>query len=64
MAQANLVRSPLIPVVEDNVVVLDVLDEARSDGISQGSWIRLRNSRREGHLLLGCPSCSHSAQEG
>ena len=26
--------------------------------------MRLHNSRRDGHLLVGCPSFSHSAQGG
>jgi hypothetical protein len=64
MAQANLVHNPLLHVVEDTVVVLDVLGEVASDVISRGSWIRLHNSGREGHLLVGCPYLSHSAQEG
>ena len=64
MAQANLVRSHLLHVVEDVVVVLDVLGEVASNAIDRGSWIRLHNSRREGHLLVGCPSLSHSVQGG
>jgi hypothetical protein len=64
MAQANLVRNPLLPVVEDVVVVLDMLGEAVSNVVARGSWIRLRNSGRVGHLLVGCPSLSHSAQGG
>jgi hypothetical protein len=55
---ANLVHIPLLPVVGDVVVVLGVLGEATSDVVSRGSWIRLRNSGREGHLLVGCPSLS------
>jgi hypothetical protein len=64
MAQADLVFNPLLPVVEDVVVVLDVLGEVASDVIAQGTWIRLCNSGREGHLLMGCPSLSHSVQGG
>jgi hypothetical protein len=64
MAQANLVHNPLLPVVGDVVVVLGVLGEATSDVVARGSWIRLRNSGREGHLLVGCPSLSQSAQGG
>jgi hypothetical protein len=64
MVQANLVRSPLLPVVEDVVVVLYVLGEMVSDVVSQGSWIRLRNLGRVGHILVGCPSLSHSVQGG
>ena len=64
MAQANLVCNPLLPVVGDTVVVLDVLDEMTSDVVARGSWIRLHNSGRVGHLLVGCPSLSHNAQGG
>jgi hypothetical protein len=64
MAYMNLVHSPLLPAVGDVLVVLGVLDEALSDVLARGSWIRLRNSGREGHLLVGCPSLSHSAQGG
>jgi hypothetical protein len=64
MEQANLVHNPLLPVVEEVVVVLDVLGEAASDVFSRGSWIRLCKLGREGHLLVGCPSLSHSAQRG
>jgi hypothetical protein len=46
------------------VVVLGVLGEAMSDVVARGSWIKLRNSGREGHLFVGCPSLSHSAQGG
>jgi hypothetical protein len=56
MEQANLVCIHLLPVVGDIVVVLKVLGEATSNVISQGSWIKLRNLGREGHLLVGCPS--------
>jgi hypothetical protein len=64
MAQVKLVRNPLLPVVEDVVVVLDMLGEASSNVVSRGSWIRLCNSGRVGHLLVGCPSLSHSVQRG
>jgi hypothetical protein len=46
------------------VIVLGVLDEAMSGVVSRGSWIKLRNSGREGHLLVGCHYFSHSAQGG
>jgi hypothetical protein len=62
MAHVNLVRNPLLPVVGDVVVVLGVLGEATSGVVARGSWIKLRNSGREGHRLVGCPSFSHSAQ--
>jgi hypothetical protein len=58
MVQENLVHNPLLPIVEDVVVVLDVLGEATSDVVAQGSWIRLCNSGREAHILVGCPSLS------
>jgi hypothetical protein len=64
MAHMNLVHNPLLPAVGDAVVVLGVLDEALSDVFSRGSWIRLRNSGRDGHLLVGCLSHSHNAQGG
>jgi hypothetical protein len=64
MAQENLVCSPLLPVVEGVVVVLYVLGEAERDVVTYGSWIELCNSRSVGHLLVGCPSLSHSAQGG
>jgi hypothetical protein len=62
MAHVNLVCSPLLPVGGDVMVVLGVLDEGTSDVVAQGSWIRLHKSRREGHLLVVCPSLSHSAK--
>jgi hypothetical protein len=34
MPQANLVRSPLLPIMEDMVIVLEVLGEAMSDVVS------------------------------
>ena len=60
----NLVRIHLMPIGEDVVVVLDVLGEVTSNVVARGSWIRLRNSGREGHLLVGCPSLSQSVQGG
>jgi hypothetical protein len=64
MVHENLVRNPLLLVVGDMVVVVCVLGEATSDVVAQGSWIKLCNSRREGHLFVGCPSLSQSAQGG
>jgi hypothetical protein len=64
MAQANLVRNPLLHVFEGSVVGVDVLGGVASNGVSLGSWIRLHNSGRVGHLLVGCPYLSHSAQGG
>jgi len=64
MADVNLVCSPLLFVSRDTVVVLDVLGEVTSDVFYRGSWIKLHNSGREGHLLVGCPSLSHNVQGG
>jgi hypothetical protein len=64
MSHANLVHNPLLPVVGHLVEVLGVLDEVMSGVVAQGSCIKLRSSGREGHLLVGCPSFSHSAQGG
>jgi hypothetical protein len=64
MAQVKLVRNPFLCLVEDSVVVVDILGEMESNGVSLGSWIRLCNSGRVGHLLVGCPSLLHSVQEG
>jgi hypothetical protein len=64
MAQVNFVRNPLLYVVEDVVVVLDVLGQATRNVVDRGSWIKLRNYERVGHLLVGCPSLSHSVQGG
>jgi hypothetical protein len=64
MAQANLVRNPLLPIMEDVVIVLNVLGEMVSGVVAQGNWIRLCKSGREGHLLVGCPSLSQSVQGG
>jgi hypothetical protein len=64
MAQMNLVHNHLLPAMEDAIVALDVFGEAVSNVVARGSWIRLRNSGRVGHLLVGCPSLSHSAQGG
>jgi hypothetical protein len=64
MAQAKLVHNPFLCVVEDSIVAVDVLGGVASNGVSLGSWIRLCNSGRVGHLLVGCPSLSHSAQGG
>ena len=64
MAEANLVHNPLLRVVEDSVVVVDVLGGVAINVVSLGSWIKLCNSRRVGHILVGCPSLSNSAQGG
>ena len=64
MAQANLVHNPLLLEMEDSLVVVDVLGGVVSNVVSLGSWIRLPNSGRVGHRLVGCPSLSHNAQGG
>jgi hypothetical protein len=61
MAHANLVCSPLLLVFFE---IAAILEEATSYGGARGSWMRLHNSGRDGHLLLGCPSLSHSVQGG
>jgi hypothetical protein len=62
MEQANLVCNPLLRVVEDFVVAVDVLGGVVSNVVALGSWIRLCNLGRVGHILVGCPSFSHSAR--
>jgi hypothetical protein len=62
MAQANLVHNPFLCVVENSVVVVDVLGRVANNEIALGSWIRLCNSERVGHLLVGCPSLFHRAK--
>jgi hypothetical protein len=64
MEHTNLVHISLLPIVGDAMVVLGVLDEETRKVVSQGSWIKLCNSEREGHLFVGFPSLSQSAQEG
>jgi hypothetical protein len=54
MAHVNLAHNPLLPLVGDVVLVLGVLGEATSDVVDRGSWIKLHNSGREGHLLVWC----------
>jgi hypothetical protein len=46
MEQENLVRIPLLLVVEDSVVVVDVLGGVARNVVSLWSWIRLCNSVR------------------
>jgi hypothetical protein len=64
MEQANLVHNPLLCVVEDSLVVVDVLGRVVRNVVSLGRQIILHNLGRVGHLLVGCPSLSHSAQGG
>jgi hypothetical protein len=64
MAQVNLVHNPLIPKVEDFGVEVDVLGGVVRNVVSLGSWIRLCNSGRVGHLLAGCHSLLNSMQGG
>ena len=61
MTHANLVRIPLLLVLYE---IATILEEAMSGGGARGSWMRLRNSGRDGNLLVGCPSFSHSMQGG
>jgi hypothetical protein len=62
MAQEKLVCNPFLHVVEELIVVVDVLGGMEINGFSLGRWIRLHNSRRLGHMLVGCPSLSHSVE--
>jgi hypothetical protein len=64
MAQENFIHNPLLCVVEDSIVAVDVLGGVVSNVVTLGSWIRLCNSGSIGHMLVGCPSLSHSAQGG
>jgi hypothetical protein len=59
-----LVHNPLLIAVEEFVVAVDVLGGLASSVVSLGSWIRLCNSGRVGHRLVGCPSLLHRAQGG
>jgi hypothetical protein len=61
MEHAKLVRMPFLHMVEDSIVVVDVLGGVERNGVSLASWIRLCKSGRVGHMLVGCPSLSHSA---
>jgi hypothetical protein len=61
MAHSNLVRSPLVSVVGDVVVVIGALGRMTSGVVAQGSQIKLCNSGIDGHLLVGCLYFSHSA---
>jgi hypothetical protein len=64
MAHENLVHIPLVPIVWDAVVVLDVLVEVMNEVVARGSWIKLCNSGKEGHIFVGCSSLSHNVQGG
>jgi hypothetical protein len=61
MAQENLVHSPLLLELGEVVVVLAIVVSGDDVGLS---GIRFRNSGRDGHLWVGCPSFSHSMQGG
>ena len=61
MAQANLVRGPLLLGLGEVAVVLARV--ASGDGVGL-SGMRFRNSGIDGHLWVGCPYFSHSAQGG
>jgi hypothetical protein len=64
MAHTKLICVPFLCVVEESVVAVDVLGGVANNGVILGSWIILRNSGRVGHMLVVCPSLSHSAQGG
>jgi hypothetical protein len=65
MTHGNLVCRPLLPIVGDAVaVVLGEVEEAINGVVARGSGIKLPSSGRDEHLLVGCPSCPHSAQGG
>jgi hypothetical protein len=64
VAQVNLVCNPLLRVVEESVVAVDLLGRVASNVVSLGRCIILRNLGRVGHLLVGCPSLFHSVQGG
>ena len=61
MAQANLVRGPVLLELGEVAAVLAIV--ASGDGVGL-SGMRLRNSGTDGHLWVGCSSFSHSAQGG
>ena len=61
MAQANLVRGPLLLELREVAVVLARV--ASGDGVGL-SGMRFRNSGTDGHLWVGCPSFSHGAPGG
>jgi hypothetical protein len=58
MAQANLVRGPLLLELGEVAVVLARV--ASGDGVGL-SGMRFRNLGTDGHLGVGCPSFSRSA---
>jgi hypothetical protein len=64
MAHEKLVHIPFLLILEDAIVAVDVLGGVVSNGVTLGSWIRLRNLGRVGHILVGCPSLSHNVQGG
>jgi hypothetical protein len=64
MAQEKLVRNPFLCALDDFVVAVDVLGGVTSNGVALGSWIRLCNLGRVGHMLVGCPSLLYSVQGG
>jgi hypothetical protein len=53
MAQAKLVRSPLLFELGEVATALAIV--ASGDGVGL-SGIRFHNSGRDGHLWVGCPS--------
>jgi hypothetical protein len=61
MAQANLVRGPLLLELGEVATVLARV--VSDDGVGL-SGMRFRNSGTDGHLWVGCMSFLHSAQGG
>jgi hypothetical protein len=57
----NLVCIPFLLELGEVVVALATVENGDGVGLS---GIRLRNSSRDGHLLVGCLSFSHNAQGG
>jgi hypothetical protein len=61
MVQAKLVRSPLLLELGEVAAVLATVESGDGVGLRR---MRLRNSGRDGNLLVGCPSFSHNVQGG
>jgi hypothetical protein len=61
MAQANLVRGPVLLELGEVAAVLAIV--ASGDGVGL-SGMGFRNSGMDGHLWVGCPYFLHSAQGG
>jgi hypothetical protein len=61
MAQANLVRGPVLLELGEVAAVLAIV--ASGDGVGL-SGMGFRNSGMDGHLWVGCPYFLHSAPGG